>query len=147
MADSINCVTISGNLTRDAEVRQTAGGTNVIKFGIAVNERKKNGSTGQWEDCANFVDVTQFMTDAQMQAFFHGYEKGARAVVHGKLHYNAWEKDGQKRSKIEVVADVVEVIGRSKTIGTPQPEQQSFAAAAPASDAYDDFASADIPFS
>ena len=130
MADSINCVTISGNLTRDAEVRPSVS-TNIIKFGMAVNERKRDGSTGEWTDYANFIDVTQFMTDAQMQAFFHGYEKGARAVVHGKLHYNAWEKDGQKRSKIEVVADVVEVIGRSKTIGTPHPAQQSFTASAP----------------
>ena len=139
MADCINCVTISGNLTRDADTSRV-GGRNLIKFGMAVNDRRKNQHTGEWEDYANFIDVAQFMTDGQMEAFFHGYDKGAKAVVHGKLRYSSWEsKDGGKRSKLEVVADAVEVVGRSKGAGsgtyqqpTAHPEQQAFNAAAPA---------------
>ena len=150
MADCINCVTISGNLTRDAEVR-SMGGTNAIAFGMAVNYRRHNQQSGEWEDVPNFVDVTQFMSDKQMQAFFHGYEKGARAVVHGRLRYSSWEsKDGGKRSKLDVVADAVEVVGRSKGADsgtyqqpTAQPAQQSFTPSTPpAAAVYDE----DIPF-
>ena len=57
---SINRVCISGNLTRDPEIRSTAGGTSVMGFGVAVNERRKSAQTGEWEDYPNFVDCTLF---------------------------------------------------------------------------------------
>ena len=59
---SINRVIISGNLTRDPELRSTAGGTSVLGFGVAVNDRRKNQQTGEWEDYPNFVDCTMFGT-------------------------------------------------------------------------------------
>ena len=57
---SINRVSISGNLTRDAELRSTAGGTSVLQFSVAVNERRKNSQTGEWEDYPNYIDCTLF---------------------------------------------------------------------------------------
>jgi len=143
----MNDVTISGNLTRDAETKKTSSGLNVIRFGMAVNDRRKNQQTGEWEDVPNYIDVTRFMSDGQLNAFFRGWDKGARAVVHGKLHYSSWEKDGQKRSKVDVVADTVEIVSRAK-----QETEASYVPSAPSpipvgaipvtGDVYDE----DIPF-
>jgi single-strand DNA-binding protein len=127
MANSINAVILSGNLTRDAETKPIGTDRIVVSFGIAVNDRRKNRQTGEWEDVPNFIDVKQFMSTNQAQAFFHGYDKGARAVVHGKLHYSSWEKDGQKRSKVDVVADTVEIVSRAK-----QETEASYVPSAPA---------------
>ena len=57
---NINHVTISGNLTRDPELRMTAGGTQVLSFGVAVNDRRRNPQTGEWEEYPNFIDCTMF---------------------------------------------------------------------------------------
>ena len=62
---SINRVNITGNLTRDPELRATAGGTQVLSFGVAVNDRRRNAQTGEWEDYPNFVDCTMFGTRAE----------------------------------------------------------------------------------
>lgn len=100
---SINRVELSGNLTRDPELRASAVGTNILSFGMAVNDRRKNQQTGEWEDYANFVDCVLFGSRAEYlsKALF----KGAKVFVCGKLRYSAWERDGQKRSKIEVLVD------------------------------------------
>ena len=107
---SINRVTITGNLTRDPELRQTAGGLPVLSMGVAVNDRRKNPQTGEWEDCPNFVDCTMFGTRAEGVAKFLG--KGSKVAIEGKLRYSSWEKDGQKRSKLEVVVDELEFMSR-----------------------------------
>ena len=103
---SINRVIISGNLTRDPELRQTAGGLPVLGFGVAVNDRRKNNQTGEWEDYPNFVDCTMFGTRAQSVMRF--LSKGSKVVIEGKLRWSQWERDGQKRSKLEVIVDEIE---------------------------------------
>ncbi len=115
---SINKVTISGNLTRDMEVRSTASGLAIGGFGIAVNDRRKNQQTGEWEDYPNFIDCTLFGSRAEkLQPYL---VKGAKVALAGKLSWSQWEKDGQKRSKLEVVVDDVELMSREKnTTETP----------------------------
>lgn len=107
---SINRVCISGNLTRDPELRSTAGGTSVMGFGVAVNERRKNAQTGEWEDYPNFVDCTLFGKRAE--ALEQYLSKGTKVAVEGRLHYSSWEKDGQKRSKLGVIVDEMELMSR-----------------------------------
>lgn len=106
---SINRVVISGNLTRDPELKATAGGMSVLKLGVAVNDRRKNSQTGEWEDVPNFVDVTVF--GARGEALSRFLSKGAKVAVEGKLRWSQWESpQGEKRSKLEVVADEVEFL-------------------------------------
>ena len=103
----INRVNITGNLTRDPELRSTAGGMSVLKLGVAVNDRRKNQSTGEWEEHPNFVDVTVF--GARAEALSRFLSKGAKVAIEGKLRWSQWENpQGEKRSKLEVVADEIE---------------------------------------
>ena len=103
---SINRVIISGNLTRDSELRSTASGFPVLGFGVAVNDRRKNQQTGEWEDYPNFIDCTMFGARADS---LHKYlTKGTKVAIEGKLRWSQWERDGQKRSKIEVIVDELE---------------------------------------
>ena len=106
MSQSINSVTISGRLTRDPEVRSTAGGTQLMTFGMAVNDRRKSQQTGKYEDVPNFVDVVMFGNAVEWMS--RDLEKGKLVFVNGRLRYSSWERDGQKRSKLEVVADTVD---------------------------------------
>ena len=109
---SINTVAISGNLTRDAELRQTNGGTAVLRFTVAVNEPRKNNQTGEWDDYTNYVDCTMF---GKRAASIERYMlKGTKVTVSGKLRWSQWEKDGQKRSKLEVIPDEVEFTTQQK---------------------------------
>lgn len=103
---SINRVLISGNLTRDPELRQTGGGTQVLSFGVAVNDRRRNPQTGEWEDYPNFIDCTMFGVRAE--ALSRYLSKGTKVAIEGKLRWSQWERDGQKRSKIEVIVDELE---------------------------------------
>lgn len=113
---SINKVLITGNLTRDPELRETPSGFQVLNFGVAVNDRKKNQSTGQWEDYANFVDCTMFGKRAASVSQF--LAKGAKVAIEGKLRWSQWEtQDGGKRSKLEVVVDELEFMSRLQAYG------------------------------
>ena len=103
---SINRVILTGNMTRDPELRSTAGGTAVLSFGLAVNDRRKNAQTGEWEDVPNFIDCTMFGSRAEAVGKF--LAKGMKVCIEGKLRWSQWEKDGQKRSKIEVIVDEIE---------------------------------------
>lgn len=125
---SINRVNISGNLTRGPELRATTGGTQVLSFGMAVNDRRKNQQTGEWEDYPNFVDCTMFGSRAEKVSRY--LTKGCKVAVEGKLRYSQWERDGQKRSKLEVIVEEIEFMSRQQA-AEPAP-----------SDAYDE----DIPF-
>lgn len=149
---SINRVVISGNLTRDPELRTTASGMPIMSLGVAVNDRRKNNQTGEWEDYANFIDCTMFGTRAQnIQRFL---SKGTKVTIEGKLRWSQWERDGQKRSKIEVIVDSLDFMssrngGGAGGYGNAVPAgdaQGSYGAPAPMIDAsstvYDD----DIPF-
>lgn len=113
---SINHVSITGNLTREPELRSTAGGTPVLSFGIAVNDRRKNAS-GQWEDVPNFFECVTFGNRAT--ALSDILTKGMKVAVAGKLHYSSWEKDGQKHSKVDIIAQEIELMQNRK----PQQQQ------------------------
>ena len=116
---SINRVVISGNLTRDPELRQTAGGLPVLGLGVAVNDRRKNPQTGEWEDYPNFIDCTMFGTRAEHVR--PCLEKGSKVAIEGKLRWSQWEKDGQKRSKVEVIVDEIEFMSKGQQQPASQP--------------------------
>ena len=103
---SINNVSISGNLTRDPEARATASGKTVLQFSIAVNERRKNAQTGEWEDYPNYVDCVVFGNRAT--SLSNILRKGMKVCVQGKLRYHSWESEGKKRSKLDVIVDEIE---------------------------------------
>ena len=106
---SINRVMISGNLTRNAELRSTQQGTSVLTFGVAVNDRRQNQQTGEWEDVPNFVDCVVWGNRAEALADI--LKKGLKVAVDGSLRYRSWEADdGSKRSKLEVVVREVELM-------------------------------------
>lgn len=105
---SINKVMISGNLARDPEMRSTAGGTSVMQFSVAVNERRKNSQTGEWEDYANWVDCSLFGKRAEALERILG--KGTKVAIEGRLRWSQWERDGQKRSKLDVIVDELELM-------------------------------------
>ena len=154
---SINRVMISGNLTRDAELRSTQSGMAILGFGVAVNDRRKNPQTGDWEDYPNFVDCTMFGTRGEkLQQYL---TKGTKVAIEGKLRYSSWERDGQRRSKLEVIVDELEFMssrnganqGYDNGISAgyaPQPQPMMAAQPAPApimnasASVYDE----DIPF-
>lgn len=115
---SINRVNISGNLTRDPELRATASGTQVLSFGVAVNDRRRNPQTGEWEDYPNFIDCTMFGTRAEAVSRY--LSKGAKVAIEGKLRYSSWERDGQRRSKLEVIVDEIEFMSRGQQAGGQQ---------------------------
>lgn len=109
---SINRVNVSGNLTRDPELRMTQGGSQVLTFGIAVNDRHRNPQTGEWEDRPNFIDCVVFGRRAEpLSKFLH---KGGKVAIEGKLRQSNWEKDGQRRSKVEVIVEECEFLSASK---------------------------------
>ena len=122
---SINRVTISGNLTRDGELRETRTGVTILQLGVAVNDRRKSPDTGEWEDKPNFVDCKMFGSRAQNIAQY--MTKGTKVAIDGRLDYSSWEKDGQRRSKLEVVVDQIEFMSRREGGGqrqrAPQPQQ------------------------
>lgn len=132
---SINRVCISGNLTRDPETRSTPGGMPVLQFGIAVNDRKKNAQTGEWEDRPNFIDCVMFGRRAE--AIAPHLSKGAKVAIEGRLRYSSWQgQDGSKRSKVEVVVDEIEFMApRDGQPHVREPQQPDLSA-------YDD----EIPF-
>ena len=109
---SINRVIISGNLTRSPELRSTSAGLPVMQMNVAVNDRRKDPNTGEWQDYPNFVDCTLFGQRAEHVAKW--LDKGSKVAVEGKLRWSQWEKDGVKRSKIEVVADEIEFMSQNK---------------------------------
>ena len=125
--NNINMVVISGRLTRDPEIRSTSGGTIVMTFSVAVNDRRRNQQTQQWEDYTNFLDCTMF--GARADSLSKILKKGMLVCVQGRLRWSAWERDGQKRSKIEIIVDEVELMSRTQGQGDDG-YSQSYAPAA-----------------
>jgi single-strand DNA-binding protein len=105
---NINRVVLTGNLTRDPEVSATPGGLAICKLGIAVNTRRK-GSDGQWEEKPNFFRITVFGRQAESCSQY--LKKGRPVAVDGRLEWSSWERDGQKRESIDIIADSVQVLG------------------------------------
>lgn len=110
---SINRVVVSGNLTRDPELRATPGGTQVLGFGVAVNDRRRNQQTGEWEDYPNFIDCTMFGNRAE--ALSRILRKGMKVAIEGKLRYSSWEdkNGGGRRSKVEIIPDEVVLMSQN----------------------------------
>lgn len=116
---SVNSVNITGNLTRGPELRTTSGGTSVLNIGVAVNDRRRNQQTGNWEDCPNYVDCTIFGKRAESLADI--LQKGMKVAISGKLHWSSWTaKDGSKRSRLDVIANDVDIMQRAQS----RPQQQ-----------------------
>lgn len=100
-----NSVSIKGNVTRDAEVRATQSGNTIVKWGVAWNRRRKN-QAGEWEDEAHYFDVQCWMTDKQQGVVVPQIVKGATcAIIDGRLNFEHWEQDGQKRSRVTIMVD------------------------------------------
>lgn len=129
-ASNVNVVVITGNLTRDPELRSTGGGTSVCEMRVAVNSRRKNGQTGQWEDKANYFDVVVFGAQADNCAQY--LQRGRPVAVEGRLDWREWEaKDGSgKRQAVQVIANTVQFLGSRDGGGAPNGngggQQQSY---------------------
>ena len=133
---SINRVAITGNLTRDPEMQVSQSGTQILRMGVAVNDRTKNTQTGQWEDRPNFIDLVMFGNRAQAVSQY--LRKGTKVAVEGRLRWSQWERDGQKRSKLEVIVDELEFMssrnsnGGAPSYGGDAYGNQGYSAPAPA---------------
>lgn len=103
----LNRVTLVGRLTRDPEVRYTSSGMPIVNLGLAVNGRQKDQS-GQWTEKPNFFDVKLF--GDRFERLAQHLEKGRRIGIDGRLEWSSWEVDGQKRSKVEVVANELQFL-------------------------------------
>jgi single-strand DNA-binding protein len=144
----LNHVVLIGRLTRDAELKYTANGQAVCKFSIAVNRRRKNGD--QWEDEANFFDIVVW--GRQGESLNQYLVKGKMVGVDGELRQDRWQQDGQNRSKVEIVANYLQLLGGGSGGGAasgggsagPAPERQNPPAAGGRAD--DDGFADDIPF-
>ncbi len=117
---SINKVIVTGNLTRDAELRSTPSGTQLLNVGIAVNDRRRNRQTDQWEDYANFFDCTMWGERAQKIAQY--LTKGTKVAIEGRLHYSSWEdkNTGQRRSKVDITIDNIDFMSSRNSGGASQ---------------------------
>lgn len=133
----INRVTATGNITRDPEVRSTPGGLPILSFGLAVSERRKNSSTGEWEDEPVFVDCTLF--GARGEALAPYLSKGSKVAIEGRMHQSRWkDKDtGKNRSKIEIIVQEIDLAWRKGGA-----EEEDAALPEDAGSVYDE----DIPF-
>ncbi len=147
MSDSLNSVTLSGNLGQDAEVRYTNSGLAITSFSLAVSKSRKQ-SDGSYKDVTSWVDCVMYGKRGEAMYGNGMLQKGARLAIIGHLHQSVWEKDGQRRSKLEVIVDnvVTMTAQRQQQQGyqAAAPQQQYQAAQQPA--AYPDVYDEDIPF-
>lgn len=142
---SFNRVILVGNVTRDIELRYIQSGMAVTDIGLAVNDRRKT-STGEWVEDTTFVDVTLWGRTAEVASEY--LSKGAPVLIEGRLKLDQWETDGQKRSKLRVVGEKMQMLGAKGSATTPhsRPQNSEYSEAAsapqPAAPPQDD----DIPF-
>jgi single-strand DNA-binding protein len=115
-------VTLVGNLTRDPELRYTPSGTANASFGLAVNRRWQNKQTNEWEEATSFFQVVAWRELAENAV--ESLTRGARVVVTGRLEQREYEKDGQKRSVVEVSADEVAPSLRWATVQVQRNERK-----------------------
>lgn len=134
---NINRAVIAGNLTRDAELRRAQSGLAIMEICVAVNDSRKDPSTGEWTEYPNYIDCVLMGERAEKIASY--LTKGTRVAVEGRLRQSRWEKDGQKRSKIEIIIDQIEFMSRKGETPKPEPEYDA--------SVYDEgYADSDIPF-
>ncbi len=113
---NINRVVLTGNLTRDPELRSTGNGLSVCKLGVACNTRKKNGATGAWEEKPNFFRVTVFGAQGENCAQY--LKKGRPVAIDGRLEWSEYEVEGQKRQSVDIIADSVQFLGGRDDAGS-----------------------------
>jgi single-strand DNA-binding protein len=134
MAANYNRVILVGNLTRDPELRYTPSGTAVSDVGVAVNDRYKN-SSGEWVEEPTFVDVTLWARTAEVASEY--LSKGSSVLIEGRLKLDTWQtNDGQKRSKLRVVCERMQMLGSRGGGSAPRRDSQ-YTEAAPPSGGYD----------
>ena len=129
---SFNRVILIGNITRDVEVKYIQSGTAVTELGLAVNDKRKQGD--EWGDETTFVDVTLWGRTAEVAGKY--LSKGSPVFIEGRLKLDTWEKDGQKRSKLRVVGERMNMFVQRSQSSSP-------ASSEPAGAGVDD---SDIPF-
>lgn len=114
MARSLNQVFLMGNLTRDPELRQTPGGQSVCSFSLALNRSYKDATSGEWKEVTDYIDIVAWGPLGERVSQY--LAKGRRCLVQGRLQSHSWEQqDGQKRTKVEVLAnDVTFLDGRGE---------------------------------
>src|SRR4029079_2960309 len=113
---SVNKVILVGNLGRDAELRATPGGLEVISFSVATTERKRDRETNQWTDQVEWHRVKMFRDTQKSRSTVHEYlKKGQKVCVEGRLQTRSWDdKDGQKKYSTEIISDRIELLGRKE---------------------------------
>ena len=147
---SFNRVILVGNVTRDIELRYIQSGMAVTDIGMAINDRRKS-NTGEWVEDTTYVDVTLWGRTAEVASEY--LSKGSPVLIEGRLKLDQWETDGQKRSKLRVVGERMQMLGSkgggggggSTPHSRPQQNNEYSEAAAPqpaAAPPQDD----DIPF-
>jgi single-strand DNA-binding protein len=123
-----------GNLTRDSELRHLPSGTPVLEMGLAVNDRRKNGQTGEWEERPNFFNLSMYGDRGEKIAQY--LTKGKKVGVVGKLEYRSWEtQQGEKRSTIDIIVEDIEFLSSANEGGgggSYQPRERETQAPAPA---------------
>ena len=132
---SFNRVILIGNLTRDVDLRSTQGGTSVADIGLAVNDRRKDQS-GEWAEETTFVDVTLWGRIAEVACEY--LSKGSPILIEGRLKLDTWETDGQKRSKLKVIAERMQMLAGGSSESVTEKQQAIPAGAGGPND--------DIPF-
>jgi single-strand DNA-binding protein len=141
---SHNRVILLGNLTRDPELRYLASGMAVTDLGLALNDKRKNAA-GEWIEETTFVDVTVWGRTAEVAGEY--LTKGAPVFIEGRLKLDTWETDGQKRSKLKIVCERMQLVGgrgpSGGGSGGPRPparqqaQNSAYSQAAPPDDAFD----------
>lgn len=128
---SFNRVVLMGNLTRDVDVRYLQSGMAVTDVGLAVNDRRKNQS-GEWVDETTFVDITLWGRTAEVAGEY--LSKGSPVLIEGRLKLDTWETDGQRRSKLKVVGERMQMLGgrRDGSGGSSSQSQSEYSEPAPA---------------
>jgi len=135
---SYNRVILLGNVTRDPELRYISSGTAVTDIGLAVNDRRKDGKTGEWVEETTFVDVTLWGRTAEIAGEY--VTKGSPLLIEGRLKLDTWEKDGKKNSKLRVVGERMQLLGSrgdGPRSGAGKPRVTAGRGAAQAADEFD----------
>jgi single-strand DNA-binding protein len=144
-ASNVNVVVITGNLTRDPELRSTGAGTSVCEMRVAVNSRRKDGRSGEWVDKPNFFDVVVFGAQAENCATY--LQKGRPVAVEGRLDWREWEaKDGSgKRQAVQIIGNTVQFLGsKDGSSGGSNAVHDRFGAQSDEPDDSSDFAGAGV---
>ena len=132
MARSVNQVILMGNLTRDPELRQTPSGQSVVSFSLALNRAYK-AQNGEWQEATDYIDIVAWGPLAERVAQY--LSKGRRCLVQGRLQSRSWEQEGQKRSKVEVLANDVTFLDSRGTGGDNEGSYSGGGASEPAAKA------------